>query len=139
MTIQLLGRLGLRVQVGQVLPGDHDHLTAAQESKQQQEDRVLTGQRGLGLGASAELLIDSDYRRMIYGDSRQAAEKARLAFSRKWKLRSQAVSASFEEAGDELFTFTGFPTSQWKALRTTNALERQFLAQMGRRFGEQVP
>src|ERR1700682_5986040 len=29
-----------------------------------------------------------------------------------------------EEAGDELFTFTAFPSSQWKALRTTNALER---------------
>jgi putative transposase len=27
-------------------------------------------------------------------------------------------------AGDELFTFTAFPSSQWKALRTTNALER---------------
>ena len=27
-------------------------------------------------------------------------------------------------AGDELFTFTAFPISQWKALRTTNALER---------------
>ncbi len=26
--------------------------------------------------------------------------------------------------GDELFTFTAFPCSQWKALRTTNALER---------------
>src|SRR6202790_161113 len=26
--------------------------------------------------------------------------------------------------GDELFTFTAFPISQWKALRTTNALER---------------
>ena len=68
--------------------------------------------------------LAEDYRRMIYGDSRQAMEKARIAFSRKWKLRSQAVSASFEEAGDELFTFTGFPTSLWKALRTTNALER---------------
>ena len=32
--------------------------------------------------------------------------------------------ASFDEAGDELFTFTRFPKSQWKALRTTNALER---------------
>ena len=28
------------------------------------------------------------------------------------------------EAGDELFTFTAFQVSQWKALRTTNALER---------------
>jgi len=34
------------------------------------------------------------------------------------------VFASFEEAGEELFTFTAFPISQWKALRTTNALER---------------
>ncbi len=28
------------------------------------------------------------------------------------------------EAGDELFTFLRFPRSQWKALRTTNAIER---------------
>ncbi len=31
---------------------------------------------------------------------------------------------SVEEAGDELFTFLHFPPSQWKGLRTTNALER---------------
>ena len=29
-----------------------------------------------------------------------------------------------EEAGDQLWTFLRFPRSQWKALRTTNALER---------------
>src|SRR4051812_32496911 len=42
----------------------------------------------------------------------------------KWRLRCKAVVGSFEEAGDELFTFLRFPASQWKALRTTNALER---------------
>ncbi|MGH6852039.1 MAG: IS256 family transposase [Methylocella sp.] len=68
--------------------------------------------------------LAEDYRRMIYADSRATVEQARVAFTRKWKLRSQAVSASFAEAGDELFTFTSFPISQWKALRTTNALER---------------
>jgi putative transposase len=68
--------------------------------------------------------LAEDYRRMIYADSHQAIEKARAGFVRKWKLRSQAVTTSFEEAGDELFTFTAFPISQWKALRTTNALER---------------
>ena len=56
--------------------------------------------------------------------SREAVEQARSGFLRKWKLRCKAVSLSFEEAGDELFTFTAFPSSQWKALRTTNALER---------------
>jgi putative transposase len=68
--------------------------------------------------------LAEDYRRMIYAESRDAVEHARLGFARKWKLRCKAVSASFEEAGDELFTFTAFPISQWKALRTTNALER---------------
>jgi putative transposase len=68
--------------------------------------------------------LAEDYRRMIYADGHQAIEKARAGFARKWKLRSQAVFASFEEAGDELFTFAAFPISQWKALRTTNALER---------------
>jgi transposase-like protein len=68
--------------------------------------------------------LAEDYRRTIYAESRAAVEHARHGFMRKWKLRCQAVSASFEEAGDELFTFTAFPISQWKALRTTNALER---------------
>jgi putative transposase len=68
--------------------------------------------------------LAEDYRRMIYADSHQTVEKARAGFVRKWKLRSQSVFASFEEAGEELFTFTTFPISQWKALRTTNALER---------------
>jgi putative transposase len=68
--------------------------------------------------------LAEDYRRMIYADSREAVEQARRGFGRKWKLRCQAVHQSFEEAGDQLFTFTAFPASQWKALRTTNALER---------------
>lgn len=68
--------------------------------------------------------LAEDYRRMIYAADAEAVEKARVAFIRKWKLRSKAVLASFEEAGDELFTFLRYPTAQWKALRTTNALER---------------
>jgi transposase-like protein len=51
-------------------------------------------------------------------------EQARAAFARKWKLRCKAVLSSFEEAGEQLFTFLRYPASQWKALRTTNALER---------------
>src|SRR3989454_12164310 len=61
---------------------------------------------------------------MIYGETREAVEKARAAFTKKWRLRCAPVVASLEEAGDELFTFLRFPSSQWKALRTTNALER---------------
>lgn len=61
---------------------------------------------------------------MIYGEDSAAVLKARAAFQKKWKLRCPAVASSFEEAGDELFTSLAFPRTQWKALRTTNALER---------------
>jgi putative transposase len=68
--------------------------------------------------------LAEDYRRMVYGDNREAVEHERARFLRKWRLRCKAVVSSFEEAGEELFTFLQFPQSQWKALRTTNALER---------------
>ena len=34
------------------------------------------------------------------------------------------MAASLQEAGEELLTFYGFPASQHKSLRTTNAIER---------------
>jgi len=68
--------------------------------------------------------VAEDYRRMIYGETREGVEKARKAFTKNWRLRCPAVAASLEEAGDEVFTFLQFPPAQWKGLRTTNALER---------------
>lgn len=70
-----------------------------------------------------EELIE-DYRRMIYADTVTGVEQARTRFTKKWRLRCPAVVESLDEAGDQLFTFLRFPASQWKALRTTNALER---------------
>jgi putative transposase len=68
--------------------------------------------------------LTEDYRRMIYGDTVAAVQHERARFTKKWQLRCPAVVESLKEAGDELFTFLRFPSSQWKALRTTNALER---------------
>jgi putative transposase len=68
--------------------------------------------------------LAEDYRCVVYAESREAVEHARASFVRKWRLRCKAVVSSLEEAGDELFTFLQFPQTQWKALRTTNALER---------------
>src|SRR5216684_311287 len=68
--------------------------------------------------------LTEDYRRMIYAASVDEVAKQREKFQKKWKLKCPAVIASLEEAGDDLFTFTHFPLSQWKALRTTNAIER---------------
>jgi transposase-like protein len=68
--------------------------------------------------------LTEDYRRMIYAETVAAVEQQRTRFTKKWWLRCPAVVESLHEAGDELFTFLRFPSSQWRALRTTNALER---------------
>ncbi len=68
--------------------------------------------------------LTEEYRRMIYAETATAVEQARARFTKKWQLRCPAVVLSLKEAGDELFTFLRFPRAQWKALRTTNALER---------------
>lgn len=82
--------------------------------------------RNLAAKAPARLReeLTEDYRRMIYADTVTAVEQARTRFTKKWRLRCPAVIESLEEAGDQIFTFLRFPASQWKALRTTNALER---------------
>jgi transposase-like protein len=68
--------------------------------------------------------ISNDYRDMIYAPTKQEVEAKRKAFIRKWRLKCHAVADSLEEAGDKLFTFTRYPQSQWKSIRTTNAIER---------------
>jgi putative transposase len=68
--------------------------------------------------------ISADYKDMVYADTKQEIEAKRTAFIRKWRLKCAAVAVSLEEAGDKLFTFTRFPKSQWKSIRTSNAVER---------------
>jgi transposase-like protein len=55
--------------------------------------------------------------------TKQEVEAKRKAFIRKWRLKCCTVADSLEEAGDKL-TFTRFPQSQWKSIRTSNAIER---------------
>jgi putative transposase len=61
---------------------------------------------------------------MIYAATREDIERRRKAFTRKWWLKHRAVADSLEEAGDRLLTFTRLPQSQWRSVRTTNAIER---------------
>jgi hypothetical protein len=68
--------------------------------------------------------ISNDYRDMIYAETKQEVEAKRKAFIRKWRVKCLAVALSLGEAGDKLFTFTRFPPSQWKSIRTSNAILR---------------
>jgi len=68
--------------------------------------------------------ITADYNDMIYADTPEEIAIRRKTFIRKWRLKHRAVADSLEEAGDRLFTFTRLPPSQWRSVRTTNAIER---------------
>src|ERR1700739_1031488 len=68
--------------------------------------------------------VSGDSPDMIYAASPAEIEVRRRAFIRKWRLKCKAVADSLEEAGARLFTFTRLPGSQWKSVRTTNAVER---------------
>jgi putative transposase len=68
--------------------------------------------------------IKADFNDMVYAANAGALTARRKAFLRKWRVKCPAVADSLEEAGDQLFTFTQLPPSQWKSARTTNAIER---------------
>ena len=68
--------------------------------------------------------VKSDYHRIIQAESLDQARKAYREFIVKWRKLAPKVAVSLEEGGEELLTFYSFPDSQWKSLRTTNAIER---------------
>ncbi len=68
--------------------------------------------------------VASDFSDMIYAKTAKEVATRRKSFIRKWRLKCRAVADSLEEAGEQLFTFTRLPPSQWKSARTTNAIER---------------
>src|SRR6202049_4922099 len=68
--------------------------------------------------------ITADYNDMIYATTPEEIEARRKAFLRKWRPKHRAVADSLEEAGERLFTFTRLPPSQWRSVRTSNAIER---------------
>ena len=68
--------------------------------------------------------VKSDYHKIVYAESLEQANKAQRDFISKWKKLAPKVVVSLEEAGEELLSFYRFPKSQWKVLRTTNAIER---------------
>lgn len=68
--------------------------------------------------------IRDDFHRIVYATSADAARAAYVTFERAWAKRCPGVVTSLREGGDELLTVFQFPKAQWKALRTTNVIER---------------
>ncbi|MCI0439634.1 MAG: IS256 family transposase [Chloroflexi bacterium] len=72
----------------------------------------------------AHEMVREDFHKILYACSLAVARHAYERFLLRWRKRCAAVAASLEEGGEELLTFYGFPTEQWKSLRSTNVIER---------------
>lgn len=68
--------------------------------------------------------IKADYHAIVYAESEAKARVAWRRFERKWSSTCPGVVKSLREGGGELLTFYRWPRSMWKALRTTNSIER---------------
>jgi transposase-like protein len=68
--------------------------------------------------------IRTDFHAITYAEDGIAGKAAYDRMLKKWRKQLEGVARSLEEGGLELLTFYRYPQSQWKALRTTNAIER---------------
>jgi putative transposase len=68
--------------------------------------------------------LRADYHAITTAEDGRRARLAYQRFLRIWRVKAESVARSLEDAGEELLTFYRFPVSQWKSLRTTNAIER---------------
>lgn len=68
--------------------------------------------------------IKADYHAIVYADSETEAHTAWKRFEKKWSVDCPSVVKSLNEGGNELLTFFRYPKTMWKALRTTNCIER---------------
>jgi transposase-like protein len=68
--------------------------------------------------------IKTDYHAIVYAKSEAEARAAWKCFEKKWSGDCPGVVKSLNEGGYELLTFFKYPESMWKALRTTNCIER---------------
>src|SRR5438093_1093388 len=68
--------------------------------------------------------LRADYHAITTAEDGRRARLAYQRFLRVWRVKAESVARSLEEAEEERLTFYALPVSQWKSLRTTNAIER---------------
>ena len=110
-----------------IVSDGHKGLAKAKEEWPQAEVQRCTQHKWENLKkhcpAHAHAELKRDWDRIVRADDGLKARAAYRAFVDKWTKLVPAVVRSLEEAGLELLTFYSLPTSMWKSLRTTNALE----------------
>src|ERR1700726_2872074 len=65
--------------------------------------------------------VREDYHRIVYAETREAAQQAHAAFLLKWKKLCPTVAASLEEAGEQLLTTSSRRASTCRCARRTSS------------------
>ena len=68
--------------------------------------------------------VADDMRSIFYASSRKRANQFYRDFVNKWKTPFPSAVQSLEKSLDSCLRFFSFPEEDWKALRTTNIIER---------------
>ncbi len=68
--------------------------------------------------------VGEELRAIFYQDSREKAERVALAFCEKYRREYPSAVECLWRDYEACLTFYSFPPQHWKAIRTTNAIER---------------
>lgn len=68
--------------------------------------------------------LRSDYHAIVEAEGGGATRRACTAFGRAWGKSCPCAVAIHEEPGDERLAVYRYARSQWREMRTTNAIER---------------
>lgn len=69
-------------------------------------------------------VMGEELKAIFYQESREKAEQVALAFCEKYRREYPSAVECLWRDYDACLTFYSFPPSHWKAIRTTNAIER---------------
>jgi transposase-like protein len=126
--VQGLAQRGLAAPKLVILDGNAGLIRAVRETWPGVDVQRCTNHKWENLLAKApkhsHAELKRDYQAITHAEDAAAARSAYQAFLGKWRKLAAEVARSLEEAGEELLTFTRYPQSQWKSLRTTNQIER---------------
>ena len=67
-----------------------------------------------------------ELRAIFYQDSREQADQVLAAFCEKYEAVYPSAVACLKRDVEACLTFYAFPKAHWKAIRTTNIIERLF-------------
>lgn len=73
-----------------------------------------------------KVALSQDVKKIYQAETKEEAEKRAKDFSKDWYVREESSIKSLKYNFEKTLTYYDFPKEDWKKIRTTNILEREF-------------